>query len=147
MRRNLFHAWWIVGLLACGAKDAQDTADATDSGAATNTDSGQGGDGTGDDGGDDGGDSAGDDGNTDDTGSGGSGGEGSGDDTGASTGSGDDGSDDTGTALDLYGEVPKKAIEAPEFAAVNRDGGARDREDLLGHPTVLWFYPLASSPG
>jgi hypothetical protein len=43
----------------------------------------------------------------------------------------------------LYGEVPDEAVPLPEFAALNRDGGARSREDLLGHPTVMWFYPAA----
>ena len=45
------------------------------------------------------------------------------------------------------GAVPTEALEAPEFAATNRDGGARDREDLLGHPTIMWFYPAAGTYG
>ena len=48
---------------------------------------------------------------------------------------------------DTHGAVPSVALEAPEFAATNRDGGARDREDLLGHPTIMWFYPAAGSYG
>ncbi len=43
----------------------------------------------------------------------------------------------------LHGDVPDLPIDLPEFAALNRDGGARDRDDLLGHPSVLWFYPAA----
>ena len=48
---------------------------------------------------------------------------------------------------DLNGSVPEIALAAPEFAATNRDGAARDREDLLGHPTVMWFYPAAATAG
>ncbi len=47
----------------------------------------------------------------------------------------------------LYGEVPSEALPAPEFAATNRDGSARSKEDLLGHPTVVWFYPMAATSG
>ena len=45
------------------------------------------------------------------------------------------------------GTLPDEALEAPEFSATNRDGGARDRQDLLGHPTVMWFYPAAGTYG
>lgn len=47
----------------------------------------------------------------------------------------------------LNGTAPAKALPLPEFAATNRDGAARDREDLLGSPTVMWFYPKASTAG
>jgi len=59
----------------------------------------------------------------------------------------DGGGIDTGTQAKLHGSVPAKALAAPEFAALNRDGAPRSREDLLGHPTVIWFYPLAASSG
>jgi hypothetical protein len=60
--------------------------------------------------------------------------------------------DDDGAANDvepdeLNGSVPDEALAAPEFVATNRDGGARSREDLLGHPTVMWFYPAAATAG
>ena len=45
------------------------------------------------------------------------------------------------------GTLPDEALEAPDFRATNRDGGARDRQDLLGHPTVMWFYPAAGTYG
>ncbi len=48
---------------------------------------------------------------------------------------------------ELNGEQPDEPLPAPEFAARNRDGAARDREDLLGHPTVMWFYPAAATAG
>lgn len=56
-----------------------------------------------------------------------------------------DGADGTGAALN--GDVPDAPVAAPEFTAANRDGSSRSREDLLGQPTVMWFYPLAASAG
>lgn len=49
--------------------------------------------------------------------------------------------------LDLYGDQAAERTPAPEFSATNSDGAARDREDLLGHPTVMWFYPAAATAG
>jgi cytochrome oxidase Cu insertion factor (SCO1/SenC/PrrC family) len=37
--------------------------------------------------------------------------------------------------------------DLPEFTAVNQDGVARTAADLKGQPTVVWFYPAASTPG
>lgn len=68
-------------------------------------------------------------------------------DGGADGGTADGGSSDGGADLTLNGTVPPVALEAPTFAATNRDGGARSREDLLGHPTVMWFYPAAGTFG
>ena len=67
----------------------------------------------------------------------------------ADTGASDDGAADDG-GLDeasLYGSVPDEALAAPEFSATHHDGSARSREDLLGHPTVMWFYPAAGTYG
>jgi hypothetical protein len=64
---------------------------------------------------------------------------------GGTTATDDGGSD--GGATGLIGSAPAKAIPAPEFVATNRDGTGRSREDLLGHPTVIWFYPAASTAG
>jgi hypothetical protein len=47
----------------------------------------------------------------------------------------------------LYGTAPAIALAAPEFTVTNRDGTPRTRADLLGHPTVMWFYPAAFSGG
>lgn len=47
----------------------------------------------------------------------------------------------------LHGTAPAAPIAAPEFAATGRDGTPRDRSALLGHPTVLWFYPAAGTGG
>ena len=71
-------------------------------------------------------------------------------DTASATGT-DDGSDGGTGASDgsgsLNGTPPEEPIPLPTFAATNRDGSARTRDDLLGHPTVMWFYPLAASAG
>jgi len=47
----------------------------------------------------------------------------------------------------LHGSAPEVAVSAPEFSATNMDGSGRDRSDLLGGPSVLWFYPWAGTPG
>ena len=47
----------------------------------------------------------------------------------------------------LNGVIPGFELSAPSFAATNMDGTSRGRADLMGHPTVLWFYPLAETPG
>lgn len=46
-----------------------------------------------------------------------------------------------------HGVVPEAPAALPEFQAVNHLGEARGREDLLGSPTVLWFFPIPDSPG
>ena len=48
---------------------------------------------------------------------------------------------------DLKGEQPEGPLAAPEFTVLNHDSASRTREDLLGHRTVLWFFPFAMSPG
>ncbi len=47
----------------------------------------------------------------------------------------------------LYGHAPSAPLAAPAFAATNRDGATRDRDAVLGHPSVIWFYPAADTPG
>ncbi len=58
---------------------------------------------------------------------------------------GGDGAD--GGTVALNGSPPDSPVALPTFAATNSDGSARGREDLLGSPTVMWFYPLAASGG
>lgn len=65
-------------------------------------------------------------------------------DAGAST---DGGASADGGGADLHGQPPKTPVPAPEFVAINRDGSSRSRENLLGQPTVLWFYPAAGTGG
>ncbi len=71
---------------------------------------------------------------------------------GADPGPGDAGPDGADQMADidwdaLNGSVPDETLAAPEFAASNRDGSPRDRDDLIGQPTVLWFYPKAATSG
>lgn len=47
----------------------------------------------------------------------------------------------------LHGTRPAQPVELPELAAVNHLAQARTRADLLGKPTVLWFFPAAGTPG
>lgn len=54
---------------------------------------------------------------------------------------------DVDTGVDLNGEWATDRVPAPEFVATNRDGTARSRPDLIGHPTVIWFYPAAGTSG
>jgi hypothetical protein len=54
---------------------------------------------------------------------------------------------DTGLYDQLNGERPAEFLAAPDFEAFAHTGEARGKEHLLGHPTVLWFYPLASTSG
>jgi hypothetical protein len=49
--------------------------------------------------------------------------------------------------LDLFGTLPASNLEPAEFVALNRDGSERTAANLVGQPTVMWFYPLANSPG
>ena len=47
----------------------------------------------------------------------------------------------------LNGTVVDPRLPPPTFAATNRDGGARGPDDLLGSPTVIWFFPAARTYG
>ena len=47
----------------------------------------------------------------------------------------------------LYGSRPDTAIPLSDFHAVALDGSPRDSSSLLGHPTVVWFYPAAGTYG
>jgi cytochrome oxidase Cu insertion factor (SCO1/SenC/PrrC family) len=47
----------------------------------------------------------------------------------------------------LHGERLSPPTDIPAFAALSHDGTPRSREDLLGHPTVMWFFPAAGTPG
>ena len=38
-------------------------------------------------------------------------------------------------------------VMCPEFTAKDADGRTVTRADLLGQRTVLWFYPMAATPG
>ncbi len=47
----------------------------------------------------------------------------------------------------LHGERLRPAIAIPEFSARSQDDTPRTLEDLRGHPTAMWFFPLVGTPG
>ena len=47
----------------------------------------------------------------------------------------------------LHGERPAAPISTPEFKALDQHGQPRTKAALLGHPTVMWFYPAAATAG
>jgi hypothetical protein len=47
----------------------------------------------------------------------------------------------------LHGDLPADQLALPVFTATNMDGTARTEADLVGHPTVMWFYPAAATGG
>jgi cytochrome oxidase Cu insertion factor (SCO1/SenC/PrrC family) len=49
--------------------------------------------------------------------------------------------------LVLNGTPPITPKPAIDFTVTNRDGTTRTKADLLGHPTVIWFYPAAFTSG
>jgi hypothetical protein len=54
----------------------------------------------------------------------------------------------TTTTPTLNGEVPAVALPVPTFTEVlAMDGTSRSSTDLVGQPTVLWFYPAAGTGG
>ena len=48
---------------------------------------------------------------------------------------------------DLYGTQPQQDTPPPVFSALNYNDEVRTQEDLIGHPTVIWFFPFAGTPG
>ncbi|MEQ1567660.1 MAG: hypothetical protein ABMA64_18605 [Myxococcota bacterium] len=48
----------------------------------------------------------------------------------------------------LYGTAPPVNLPVPTFTQVlAMDGTTRSSADLVGHPTVMWFYPAAATGG
>ena len=58
---------------------------------------------------------------------------------------------ETNTELDdnqeYFGTTPSSQIEVPDFSAQNSDETFRDKDNLIGQPTVLWFFPAAGTYG
>lgn len=54
------------------------------------------------------------------------------------------GSSDSGV---LFGSRPSTPLSVPTFMALNSDGASRTQGDLIGFPTVVWFFPFAGTPG
>ena len=70
--------------------------------------------------------------------------------TGTSTATTTGTSTATSTTIDttnLYGTAPAQAVPAPQFTVYSHEDETRTREDLIGHPTVVWFFPFADTPG
>ncbi len=66
-------------------------------------------------------------------------------DSGIATGDTDSG--DTDLPTELNGTPPASPVPLPTFSARNQLGEPRTEADLVGHPTVLWFYPAAGTYG
>lgn len=47
----------------------------------------------------------------------------------------------------LHGTLPAEQLSLPVFTATNMDGSVRTEDDLLGHVTLMWFYPAAATGG
>ena len=58
---------------------------------------------------------------------------------------------DTSTELDdsqeYFGTTPSSQLAVPDFTAQNYDEELRDKRNLIGQPTVLWFFPAAGTYG
>ena len=47
----------------------------------------------------------------------------------------------------LFGDRPSSPLSVPSFMAQNYDGAQRGQSDLIGQPTVVWFFPFEGTPG
>ena len=54
---------------------------------------------------------------------------------------------DSVPAEELNGSYPAAELPPPDFVATAHNGQTRSKDDLLGHVTVMWFYPAASTGG
>ena len=55
---------------------------------------------------------------------------------------------DTSVAMNLVGQPPPQAKGLPSFSGVlDHTGAAVKPSDLTGHWTVMWFFPMAGTPG
>ena len=65
----------------------------------------------------------------------------------ASAAAGCSGVSDNVDVAKLVGKCADEARKVPSFKALSHDGTTRSDKDLVGHPTVLWFFPVAGTPG
>ena len=49
------------------------------------------------------------------------------------------------SGLSLSGSEPAENLEAPEFEVMAADNTERTQDNLLGQPTVMWFFPAAEA--
>jgi hypothetical protein len=61
--------------------------------------------------------------------------------------SAEDSSRDSLPIAGLNGKPPENPVDIPDFQATAMDGTSRTGVDLMGHPTVVWFYPAANTAG
>ena len=47
----------------------------------------------------------------------------------------------------LNGTFPAEELALLDFSAENSDGTTRGKDYLIGHPTVIWFFPYAQTTG
>jgi len=47
----------------------------------------------------------------------------------------------------LHGSAPAEALGLAVFSVADHLGHTRTAEDLKGRPHVVWFYPMAGTPG
>lgn len=55
--------------------------------------------------------------------------------------------DDSQPVTELNGKPPENPVDLPDFQVTSMDGTSRTGVDLLGHRTVVWFYPAANTAG
>ena len=48
---------------------------------------------------------------------------------------------------EYFGTTPNSQLTVPDFSAQNSDETFRDKNNLIGQPTVLWFFPAAGTYG
>lgn len=73
-------------------------------------------------------------------------------DTGTGTGTGtatvaDPCPDPRVDGVSLNGTIPAECLPPGDFEVSADNGETRGPENLIGQPTVMWFYPAAGTPG
>jgi hypothetical protein len=48
---------------------------------------------------------------------------------------------------EYFGTIPSTVLPVPDFTAQNYDEELRDKNNLVGQPTVIWFFPAAGTYG
>ena len=61
--------------------------------------------------------------------------------------SGTDENTELDNSQEYFGTIPSAQLAVPDFSAQNYDEELRDKRNLIGQPTVLWFFPAAGTYG
>tara|TARA_B100000925_G_C21892713_1_gene423554 strand:- start:48 stop:317 length:270 start_codon:yes stop_codon:yes gene_type:complete len=48
---------------------------------------------------------------------------------------------------EYFGTKPSSQLTVPNFSAENYNEELRDKNNLIGQPTVIWFFPAAGTYG